>query len=154
MCLVIDTNVFGSVFNEAAKEHKRFAPVINWLTNGKGRLIYGGDKYNSELKGSSYTRIFAELSRGGKLIRMPTGQVNTYAAQLKVMVRDRDFDDEHIVALVAISRCCVVCTDDKRSFSYLKRRDLYPAGMKPPKIYGSARNADLCCDKHIVDVCR
>ena len=80
--------------------------------------------------------------------------VDKTAAALKERVNDENFDDEHLVALVSVSKCRVVCTDDQRAYPYLKRGDLYPPGVKRPKIYRTARNADLCCAANVVDVCR
>ncbi len=153
MCLIIETNVFASVFNPLSKEHHRFAPVLKWITVGKGKMIYGGDKYKAELRVGLYTRILVELDRKGKLVQLPAAKVNKYEAELRLKVSHRDFDDPHILAMVAVSKCCVVCTDDKRSIPYLKRRDLYPVGVKPPKIYQSLRNANLCCEKHVISTC-
>jgi hypothetical protein len=157
MCLIVDANCFGCVFNKNAKYHHKFVPVYNWLLSGYGgRLIYGGSKYKKEVnfKGSPYRGILAELERKGRLLAIPDKKVNDLAAELKKKVLSRDFDDEHIVALVGLSKCCVVCTDDKRSFPFLRRRDLYPDGVKPPKIYQSTRNSKLCCSKHVVEICR
>ena len=157
MCLIVDANCFGSVFNKKAQEHTRFEPVFNWLFKGYGgRLIYGGTKYKREvdLRNSKYRPLLAELERKGRLLAIPDGKVDRVAAELKRRVPDADFDDEHIVALVVVSKCCVVCTDDKRSFPFLRRKDMYPLGVKPPKIYQSPKNAKLCCSKHVVKICR
>jgi hypothetical protein len=157
MCLIVDANCFGCVFNDKAEHHERFIPVFNWLLYGKGgRLIYGGEKYKREVdfRTSKYRRIMGEIERKGRLLPMPDKAVDELAAKVRAKVNNPEFDDEHIVALVAISKCCIVCTNDKRSFPFLKRRDLYPKGVKPPKIYQSRRNAKLCCQEHVVDVCR
>ena len=121
---------------------------------GRGKMIYGGAKYNTELRGGKYTGVLNELGRMGKLVKLPAASVDKYAAALKTKIPDADFDDEHIVALVALSKCCVVCTWDKRAFRYLKRKDIYPKGVKPPKIYQWKSNARLCCDDHVVTACR
>jgi predicted nucleic acid-binding protein len=155
MCVIIDTNVFPMVFSEKAKGHARFAPVLKWITTGNGKMVLGGEKYARELRGSGFTKILAELSRRQRIVLVSNEAVDHYAAQLKIRVPDEDFDDEHIVALVAISRCCVICSDDKRSFPYVRRRDLYPKGVKPPKIFRYASHEKkLCCEKHIVPICR
>ena len=117
-------------------------------------MIYGGTKYNDEVKGSTYRRILLELGRKGKLRPMPDKRVDGVAAQLKIIAPEKAFDDEHLVALVVVSKCCVICTDDKRSDVYLKRPDFYPKGLKPPKIYRRQNHDSLCCKDHIVAVCR
>jgi hypothetical protein len=155
MCLIIDTCCIHRVFNVSSKEHAEFAPVLKWITRGKGRMLYGGRKYKEELRAmTSYLRLFTEFQRQGKLVEVVGDKVDEFGEALKKRVPDKSFNDEHIVALVAISRCRVVCTDDKLSMPYLKRRDLYPADVKPPKIYTARSHAKLCCDKHVVDACR
>lgn len=154
MCLVIDTCAFPCVFNKHSSQHKRFLPIVEWLTSGNGKLIFGGTKYKKELRGSAFLKILIEFEKKGKIVRVDDAHVDELAKQLKVKVDDRDFDDEHIIALVLATKCCVVCTDDKRSIPFLKRKDLYPRGMRPPKIYRHAQHSALCCSDHIVTACR
>jgi hypothetical protein len=158
MCLIIDANCFGSVFVLSAKNHENFAPILEWLLKGKdARLIFGGKKYRKEVnfKAPQYRGVLSEIERKGRLLQIADGDVKKAADAIKKMVGNNvDFDDEHIIALVAVSKCCVVCTEDKRSYPFLKRKDLYPKGVKPPKIYRSKRNANLCCNEHVVEICR
>ena len=99
-------------------------------------------------------KILAEFDRKGKLVKVTDSAVDKLAKELKHRVSDKDFDDEHIVALVIVTGCRVVCTDDKRAMPYLKRRDLYPKGSRPPKIYQGKEHAPLCRGEHIVPACR
>ena len=156
MCLVIDTCCLAMVFDGKNKEHPKFAPVLDWI-KGKGRMIYGGTKYNSELgKASKYLSYVAELSRQRKTIQIPSAKVDPIAAKLKAMIADAAFDDEHIVALVIASRCCVVCTNDDGAIAYLKQAALYKSytGSRRPQIYrGHKTHKKLCCDRNIVGEC-
>src|SRR6266851_5620616 len=103
MCLVIDACCFPSVFDAASKDHSRFAPVLEWVTGGSGRIIYGGTKYNTELRRlSRYFKILIELDKQGRVVKIPNEPVDEYAAKLKERIPDAAFDDEHIAALVAI----------------------------------------------------
>jgi len=156
MCLVIDTNCLANVFEEKAKNHIRFAPVLNWIRNGRGRMIYGGTKYNSELgRATKVLGIVSELSKQRRTIKLPNDAVDPIANALKEQFPDPEFNDEHLAALVIVSRCCVVCTEDNVAISYLKRPNMFPAGMSRPKIYRGRKNhKDLCCDDHIVPICR
>jgi hypothetical protein len=158
MCLVIDTNCFGSVLNPKAEDHDRFAPVYHWLMYGRGgRLIYGGEKYKKEVdfRTSHHRTLIQEIERKGRLLRVDDAAVDREAKAVRMRANnDADFDDEHIVALVIVSRCCVVCTLDKRAYPYIKNRHLYPAPAKPPKIYQSKRNKKLCGDPHIAEICQ
>lgn len=158
MCVILDTNCFGSVLNTSAKDHKRFAPVYDWLMYGKGgRLVYGGTKYKKEInfRTERYRSLIVEIERMGRLVPLSDAAVDELAAIVKAKVNDDKFDDEHIVAIVGISKCCVVVSLDKRADPFLKRPDLYPAGVKPPKIYRNARSKKLCgCEKHIAAICK
>jgi predicted nucleic acid-binding protein len=157
MCVIVDANCFGSVFNPSAKHHKKFSPVYEWLLNQKGgRLIYGGTKYKKEIDftNEQNRRLLLEIQRKGRLVHLNDAKVDKRAIEVKQIEKDKDFDDEHIVAIVGISKCCVVCTFDARSDRFLKRANLYPKGVKPPKIYRNARNKKLCgCEKHIAEIC-
>lgn len=158
MCVILDTNCFGSVLNTAARDHERFAPVYDWIMYGKGgRLIYGGTKYKKEIDFSNghYRRLILEIQRKGRLVPLDDASVDERAATVKMKVNDTDFDDEHLVAIVGISKCCVVVSLDKRADPFLKRPDLYPQGVKPPKIYRNRRGKKLCgCEKHIAAICQ
>lgn len=154
MCLIVDTCTFTAVFNPKNKNHAKFRPVNRWILYGKGKMIYGGEKYNKELNGSFYYGILSELKRARKLVKVDDAEVDEKSKYLKGRVPDDKFNDEHILALAIVSRCCVICTDDKEALPFLQNRALYPKDMKLPKIYRSAKNASLCCDKHIVKVCR
>jgi predicted nucleic acid-binding protein len=158
VCVIVDTNCFGSVLNTSSKDHKRFAPVYDWLMYGKGgRLIYGGAKYKKEidLQAEHYKKLIQEIERMGRLVPLNDAAVDKLAATVKAKVNDKDFDDEHLVAIVGISKCCVVVSLDKRADRFLKRRDLYPDGVKPPKIYRNTRSKKLCgCERNIAAICR
>src|SRR3989442_13231578 len=67
MCLVVDTNVFSSVFRPDSCNHAEFAPVLSWITVGPGFLVYGGTRFNDELKNAKrYLAVFIELKKKGK----------------------------------------------------------------------------------------
>lgn len=155
MCLIIDSCCVPSVFNPNSKEHAQFVPVLNWVTTGNGKIIYGGTKYNTELLHlDRYFKIIIELKKQGRVIQVPSEPIDHYAKGLKLRIPDAAFNDPHIVALVALSRCRIVCTYDKELHPYLQQADLYPKGVKPPKIYSSASHVKLCCDKNIASICK
>jgi hypothetical protein len=157
MCLVIDTCCLAMVFDGKNKKHSQFTPVLKWI-NGKGCMIYGGSKYNAELaRASRFLPIIAELHRGRHAIQISNTKVDPIAAALKRKHPEPEFDDEHIAALVIASKCCGVCTNDDSAIAYLKRPDLFSSysGVERPKIYkGHPSHRELCCNKHIVRVCR
>ena len=100
-----------------------------------------------------YIRIINELDRAGKVVKVSNTLVDRIAAQLKAKIPDAQFNDEHIVAIVIVSRCKIVCSDDKESYPYIRRPDLYPKGMKRPKIYRSQGHGQMCCKSNIVAIC-
>lgn len=69
MCVIIDTNCLASVFECKSENHPQFAPVLEWIIFGKGKLIYGGSKYIGELsKTRKYLKIINLLKNKGKAI--------------------------------------------------------------------------------------
>jgi hypothetical protein len=156
MCLVIDICCIALVFDGQSKQHAKFVPVLEWI-NGKGLMVYGGTKYNTELgKAKKFLPYVAELSRRRRTVQVPNGEVDQIATALKQKVPDPLFNDEHLVALVIASRCCVVCTNDNTAIAYLKRSDLFADynGAGRPKVFrGHKKHKELCCDKHIVGAC-
>ena len=144
------------VFDKSNTKHAQFAPVLEWVTAGKGRIIYGGTKYSQELRDSpQYVAILAELSRQSRTIQIPTARVDEIAKGIKEQVASERFNDEHLIALVIASRCCVVCTVDNGAIKYLRRPGLFSDHkMKRPRIFkGTKSNCKLCSDKYLAPIC-
>src|SRR5665213_735012 len=159
MCLIVDANCFSHVFNLRDKRHPGFVPVFDWLFYGNGGgLIYGGSKYMLEVDFTSptYLPLLVELERKGRMLEICGRCVDYESERLKTIIPDHpDFDDEHILALVIVSKCHIVCTEEVRAIPFLKKRDLYPTDAKPTKIYQSKRNADLVRNNaNVADVCK
>lgn len=154
MCLILDTNVFGAFFDPNNEKHHEFIPVFNWVVYGKGKLVYGGTKYKSEMKAAKkYIRFFASLQRAGKIVLVRDSDVDQREAELKRIEPSEDFDDPHLVAIVLASECKVICTNDKRALPYVKRKDFYKGKLKKPKIYQSTRNSSVLSDQNIASIC-
>ena len=106
MCLIIDACCFANVFNPADTNHVEFAPVMEWVTKGEGRIVYGGTKYKKELKKvGRCLRLLVELSRQGRVIELEQEAVDAEEKKVSAKESSKDFDDPHLVALVIISRC-------------------------------------------------
>lgn len=138
MCIVLDINAFSSVFSPSSKDSKAFQPVRDWLLLGPGKLVYGGNKYKGELANvRKATKIVNILSAAGKTINLQskTDLINQREAELNNL-RLKDFDDAHLVALLDVSGCRVICTYDKRAHKFIKEPSLYKSN-KPPVIYGN-----------------
>ena len=157
MCLVIDACCLSNVFIKKDKKHPAFEPVLQWITKGKGRMIYGGTKYNTELgRVTGVLGIVSELSRQRRTVMISSDVVDPLERELKDKIPDEKFDDEHLAALVIASRCHVVCTDDNIAISYLRRPALFTdyCGVTRPSIFrGHKTQKKLCCKEHVVEIC-
>lgn len=145
MCVVVDTNAFGRVFDITNVEHGDFRPVYEWIIKGKGKLIVGGSKYKTEILGRSKNNIqlASRLDKARKVCFLNDDEVDTVMSTLEAQKTHRDFDDPHILAMCIVSRCLVVCTGDSRSHKFLKMKSLYPKNQRRPGIYSGKDNADL-----------
>jgi len=157
MCIVIDANVFGSVFSSKACDHAEYKPVKDWVTEGKGFIVYGGTKYNNELRrATQYLGIFVELRKKGRVKKIADDLVDQDQAVVEASVRGTeggtDFDDGHIVAIFRVSGCRLLCSNDARLDRYIKNRSLYLRKQRPPSIYRGKKHRRLLCDKNIVNL--
>jgi len=154
MCIVIDANVFGSVFCDKACDHAEYKPVKDWVTEGKGFIVYGGTKYNNELRrATQYLGIFVELRKKGRVKKITDDLVDQHQAEVEAVVRSGDFDDGHLVAIFRVSGCRLLCSNDARLDTYIKNRLLYLRKQRPPSIYRGKKHRRLLCDKNIVPLC-
>ena len=151
MCVIVDTNCFASVFDSTSARHSEFSPILDWIINGKGKLIYGGSKYIQELeKSKKYLKIFSLLnSKAKKVVVVDRQKVDEEQSRIENLVIDPDFDDPHLPAIVIVAKCEIICTEDTRSVRFITDGRLYPKGVSIPKYYTSRRNTDLLCDKYI-----
>ena len=115
-------------------------------------FYYGGTKYKNELtKMVHHLKIVNEYKKIGKFIEINTQLIDKDANRLKAICSDTAFDDEHIVAILNISGCKLVCTKDTQAMPYIKRRDFY-SDNKVPQIYSSGKNRDLLNNTYIVEI--
>ena len=121
---------------------------------GKGKLVYGGAKYRLELKKARrYLRLVNELRKARTAIEVDSQEVDTTQQEIEVFLEHKDFNDSHIVAIVIVSRCGLICSYDRKAHPFFKMSILYPKHFKRPKIYTGINCKDLLCDKNIVGVC-
>ncbi|MBF0343776.1 MAG: hypothetical protein HQL06_06050 [Nitrospirae bacterium] len=153
MCIVIDTNNLSCVFKKENREHADFEPVYRWIISGKGKIVYGGTTYERELEETPTIRkLFLRFSIYNKVVVVDKAAVDSKEAEYKRHVNS-DFDDPHLVAIVAVSGVRLVCTNDKRAIPFLTNKEFYGKGKKP-KIYSTKKNEDLLCDKNITKCCK
>lgn len=162
MCLVVDSNTVAAVLNKEDAMHHDFAPVEDWIFNGRGKLVYGGKRLRSELaKLKRYQPLLLELERKGKTVSLDDDKIDdrekAITGQLKqkgIGVGDKRFNDAHLVALVATSGVRIVCTRDVSSFRFLRDSAFYEKSTDRPKLYTSIRNRDLLCNQNIASCCK
>jgi len=141
MCVVIDVNVFPSVFKENSADHDQFIPLHEWIINGSAKMVYGGTTYNQQLRElPKYSRYLGELERNHKLEKLDDIAVDTYEKQIMNALGNTSCNDAHIIAIVIESKCSVVCSKDTSSFPYIKQANLYPKGVRRPSIYSENTN--------------
>ncbi len=155
MCIVIDTNTFASVFNAKSQDHDKFKPVLDWIIGGKGKIVYGGKKYKRELaQAHKYLNLFREFDKANKIALVDDDRVDQQQTELETVIEHRNFDDPHLIAIIIVSGCRLICSTDSRAHPFFKDERLYPKHVKRPRIYsGHSSNVDLLCDENIVAVC-
>jgi predicted nucleic acid-binding protein len=159
MCIVIDTNTIVAVFDNRNNEHAKFRPVLDWIISGKGKMVIGGSKYREEVfvKIRKYNRLIKHLQSKRKIVEIPPEEVDREESRIQTLETSPDFDDAHLIALLDVSGCLLICSNDKRAYPFLKKIELYQRRTTRPKIYGSPEgsrdNADLLCDANIAPCC-
>lgn len=152
MCIVIDTNVIPAVFKPSNGDHQDYKPILDWIIDGKGKVIIGGTKYKNEIFG--FLSFLAELKRKDKVVTITDEIVNKKEDELIKLINDEKCDDPHIIALLSVSGCKLLCSKDKRSFEFIKVKEFYP-NKEIPKIYTGARNKqELIQDKFLIEICK
>jgi len=155
MCIIIDVNTFPAVFDDKNRQHNKFRPILCWITDGRGKIVLGGTTYRNELrKLKKFISLMSQLEKAGKLAPVNDREVDRVESRLRKLSICRGFDDCHIVAIVIVSSCRLVCSLDKSLHSYLKNKQLYPNNCKRPYIFvGHTSNHSLLCDENIAAIC-
>lgn len=155
MCIVIDTNVFGSVFDPNNAQHLEYHPVNKWVTEREGFMVLGGTRYIEELRQAKwYLGVLTELSRKGRVKRVRDDIVDRDYVVVEELLKGSRCDDCHLIAVIRVSGCRLICSNDRRADQYLKNPKLYPKakGLKPPSIYRYKKHSSLLCRKNIVSI--
>ncbi len=154
MCLVIDTNTLAAVFDPKASNHEEFKFVSDWIYDGKGKIVFGGSKYKEELSKTKYLSLFTQLNIAGKSCKANDMLVDEEAKTIETILQHPNFDDQHIVALLRITGCKLICSDDKRAHPYFRHNLFFKTASVRPKIYTGKRNKDLLNDNNIAEFCK
>jgi|SRR5579872_2883589 len=153
MCALIDSCVLSKVFNRNDAEHKPFKAISRWISEGAGAIVYGGSTYAKQLGTGRYLELFSKLRAAGRAFPVDGNAVDKRERLLKKMIPDKNFDDPHLIAIIGLSKCCILCTTDVRFRPYFKRKDLYPQGVKIPKVYTEKQGKDHCSNSAVVGSC-
>lgn len=154
MCIVIDVNRIPSVFNPDTSDHHEFRPILDWIESRNTMVVYGGKKYKSELsKMPRYLPILSEMRKAGLAYEADEASVDLVEQEICEKTYHTDFNDQAIIAIVIVSRCRLICSNNERHFPFFKECSLYPRHFKRPRIYTGRRNIDLLNDKHILGKC-
>lgn len=150
MSIIVDTNCFACLFCRSNKEHKNFAPVLEWIVSGRGFLVFGGTKYKDELKKSyRFLRFVGKLKSVGKVVTFDDKLIDDLQVKYEQKIVHPDFDDPHLPAIVLVSRCRLICSRDKRSAPFVTSTDLYPTRFHIPKYYTGLKDVKLLVDSNI-----
>jgi len=152
MCIIIDTNTLPSVFDNKTLNHAEFKPVYDWINNGRGKVVYGGTKYVSEI--GKYLGLFIELRKENRAVYINDIKVDNEEVSVSHQIQHVDFDDQHLVSLLRVSGCKLMCSLDRRAYRFFKHPDFFYPASKRPKIYRGFGNRNLLNDNNIADVCK
>lgn len=154
MCIVIDINTIPSVFNPLASDHHEFRPILDWLGNCNTKIVYGGTKYKQELRRMPrYFKLLQEMRTGGQVYEVDEASVDKEEIVIKQATYHKNFNDQAIVAIVIVSHCRWICSNDKKAHPFFKLNNLYPKGIKRPSIYTCHKNVGSLRNKHIIGQC-
>lgn len=152
MAIILDTNCFSHVFNGKDQKHQEFVPVLDWVVDGEGFFVYGGTKYENELKECRfYHKIFNLLKAMNKVIHFKDkkDRIDTITQNLKDKYGNKDFDDPHLPAIVQVTKCKLICSQDTRSMGYVRDSKMYPKGFEIPHYYTGSKDKDLLIERNI-----
>lgn len=155
MCIVIDAPLLVSLFKTSDPNHEKYMPVLNWLVEGSGKLVFGGTTYLNELNAvSSILGVLKELEKVRKVVRISDQLVDAHRDEVKKIAPEKNFDDPHLVAIVRASNCRLICVNDPRSHKYLRAVHLYESSKQRPSLYTREKNKHLLCDGNIAKCCK
>ncbi|OYU97400.1 MAG: hypothetical protein CFE21_03660 [Bacteroidetes bacterium B1(2017)] len=150
MPIIIDTNCFANVFSRNSTKHNEFEPVLKWIIEGKGLIIYGGSKYKEELKrASKYLTLFRLLKEVGKVVNTLDTEIDKLQSNIERIKKEEAFNDVHLLAISVITKCRVICSEDTTSIQFVTSREYLPKGSVKPVYYTSKKNLNLLCDKYV-----
>lgn len=140
MCLIIDTNVAGQVFDEEPIADLR--PVTEWLLSKKhqARLALGGRLKEELFQIGRVRAALTSLFRAGRVKIISDGQIQQ-EEQALTQLGICASNDLHLLALARLSGARLLCSNDENLHADFKNHKIIatPRG----RIYQSADHKDL-----------
>jgi len=110
VCVIVDANLTATFFNNPFAGD--YAPVVRWITERDGRLVYGG-KLKAELEKSvAARRLLLAWWRAGRAHLVEDAPLASEEAVVASLGHCQS-NDAHVVALARVSGARVLCTDDQ-----------------------------------------
>ncbi|MCB4810592.1 hypothetical protein LG204_04595 [Methylovorus menthalis] len=144
MGIVIDTNVFHKVFDDRSEGHADFVDIKKWFDDRQGVMILGGSKYKKEITHTHKNLILIKFLRdAGMVITFDDGLVDQREKEVVDLTKGTDCDDQHIIALLDISKCTILCSEDIRSYPFIKNKKLYKTPKHNVRIYRYSKHKNM-----------
>ncbi len=113
MCVVVDADTFTYFSNPHSSRHGEFQPVIKWVRDSNSKYVYGGTTYEAQLrKQQDFLSFLTRMYQAGKTVVIDHQKVDQIEQAIRQTITGSSYDDHHIVAIVLISRCKLVCSMD------------------------------------------
>lgn len=142
--LIIDANVAAAVFDIKNINHYKYRPILDYLFRRGGVLSSGGTRYLKEISKIGVAMIpLKQLEQAGRLRISDRRAVDLEEARVSQLAPSPACDDQHLIALVCVSRARVIASDDKRADKFIKNKSLYSGGVSRPAIYRQASHKKL-----------
>ncbi len=155
MCIIVDANVFSKVFDPLNEKHEEFKPVFEWIVKKNGKLVVGGSKYIKEITTiARFTKLLNQLKKARKIYYHSQAIVDAKALEFRDIFTTTDYDDQHILALIATTSCRLLCTNDEGLIKYAKMRIFYSARQRKVLIYKKKSDKTKLISQNIAEVCK
>lgn len=151
MCSIVDADSADIVFGESPPEGA--ARFLQWLEQGRYRLIIGGKRLEEEFKRTSLVTQawMAQAQASGLLWIENWDRVNEREAVLIASGMCRS-NDEHIIAIALVSGARLLYSDDRRLHEDFRdarlldnpRGRIYPRAGSRRQQESMLRRDDLC----------
>jgi hypothetical protein len=154
MTVVIDNNTLNAWENEKDQMHEDLLPVVDWIKSRKGVLVYGGKTYIHEITKIAVLKLIKEWSIQGLAIKIDDELIQREIDRINSLNPPNKFDDRHILALLLVSKVCLLVTLDGKSIPFIEDKTTYYPKIKIRKIkfYQNRNHINLLCNKNIVNI--